>query len=210
MIKTLKSLIIGLGLIVGLVSQANANLIVNGSFEDIGDSVAMRYGKASTWQIYSSIPEWDATQNVEIWNNDFIVPAFDGNRVLELNAHPGNANGVFSIYQEFETVIGQVYNLEFAGRKRQKRADEAFSVEVGNLSESIYNQTWGTWNEYSFQFTALADVSTLTFTSLDGGRDTTGNILDAIVVTTAEVPEPNTLFLMVIAASGLILVRARS
>lgn len=210
MIRTLKSLIISLWLIIGVASQAHANLIVNGSFEDIGDSVAMRYGKASTWQIYSSIPEWDATQNVEIWNNDFIVPAFDGNRVLELNAHPGDANGSFSIFQEFSTIVGQVYNLEFAGRKRQKRSDEAFSVEVGNLSESIYNQTWGTWNEYSFQFTALTDVSRLTFTSLDGGLDTTGNIFDAIVVTTAEVPEPNTLFLMVIAASGLILVRARS
>ncbi len=200
--KNLTKVIAATCLAVLVSGGAQANLIDNGSFEDIGSSVAIGgYGAASTWQIYSSIPEWDASQNVEIWSNNFIVPAYEGNRVLELNAHPGDANGTFSIFQSFMTNIGQTYELTFAGRRRQENSDESFSVSVGDLTDSIYNQAWGYWNEYSYQFTALAALSTLTFTSLDGGQDTTGNIFDDVRVTA--VPAPGSLVLMVIGLAGL-------
>ena len=185
-----------------LSTAAQANLIENGGFEDIGNSVAIGgYGSSSTWQIYSSIPDWDASQNMEIWTNNFIVPAYEGNNVLELNAHPGTANGVFSIYQTFATTVGQEYELTFAGRKRQANSDEAFMVSVADLTESIYNQAWGTWTEYSYNFTATSELSTLTFTSLDGGRDTTGNIFDAVSV--QEVPEPETVAMFCLGLIGL-------
>ena len=185
-----------------LSTAAQANLIENGGFEDIGNSVAIGgYGSSSTWQIYSSIPDWDASQNMEIWTNNFIVPAYEGNNVIELNAHPGQAGGVFSIYQSFETTIGQEYELTFAGRKRQANSDEAFMVSVADLTDSIYNQAWGTWTEYSYNFTATSELSTLTFTSLDGGRDTTGNIFDAVSV--QEVPEPETVAMLCLGLIGL-------
>lgn len=207
--KTFNKLIGTICLSIALCSGAQANLISNGSFEDVGSYTANpNYGSASTWQIYSSLPDWNATQNVEIWNNNFIVPAYDGNRVLELNAHPGNANGSFSIFQEFSTVIGQAYELTFAGRKRQQNSDEAFSFSVGDLAGSVYNQSWGSWNEYSYSFIALSSLSTLTFTSLDGGTDTTGNIFDAVNVTA--VPEPEALALLLLGLAGIAATRRKS
>jgi hypothetical protein len=207
--KTLSKLISATCLSAALCSGVQANLIVNGSFEDIGAGAALGgYGSAATWQIYSSIPEWDASQNVEIWSNNFIVPAYDGNRVLELNAHPGDVNGSFSILQDFATVTGHAYELTFAGRKRQQGSDEAFSVSVGDVVDSIYNQTWGSWNEYNYTFTALSSLSTLTFTSLDGGSDTTGNIFDGVSVTA--VPEPGSLALILLGLAGLVVTRKKS
>jgi hypothetical protein len=207
--KILRNTIATTCLAVLVATGAQANLIQNGSFEDISGAVAIGgYGSASTWQIYSTVPNWDASQNVEIWSNDFIVPAYDGNRVLELNAHPGNANGSFSILQSFATTAGQQYELTFAGRRRQANSDESFSVSVGNLVDSIYNQAWGNWNEYSYQFTANSALSTLTFTSLDNGRDTTGNIFDAISVTA--VPEPGSLALIMLGLAGLAYTRKNS
>lgn len=188
---------------------AQANLIQNGSFEDIGSSTAIGgYGSAATWQIYSSIPSWDASKNVEIWSNNFIVPAYDGNRVLELNAHPGSSNGTFSIFQSFATTAGQTYDLTFAGRRRDANSDESFSLSVGDLVDSIYNQAWGQWNEYSYQFTASSAISTLTFTSLDGGRDTTGNIFDDVKV--SAVSEPGSLALLMLGLAGLAYTRKQS
>jgi hypothetical protein len=185
------------------------NLIDNGSFENVGFSnPSGSYGSNATWQLYSSIPSWDATQNIEIWSNDFIVPAYHGNNVLELNAHPGNANGVFSIFQDFATNIGQTYELTFAGHRRSANANESFSVSVGNLFDSIKNQSSGHWNEYSYQFTAVSTLSTLTFTSFDGGNDTTGNIFDDIRVTTS-VPEPSTLAIFSLAIIGLVARQAK-
>ncbi|MFT5755554.1 MAG: hypothetical protein ACI9LM_000263 [Alteromonadaceae bacterium] len=192
-------------IIIFTASKANAgiiNLVENGSFEDLGTSVALGgYGSRSTWQIYSSISDWQASQNVEIWSNNFIVPAYDGNRVLELNAHRGNVNGKFSIYQSLVTNIGQTYELTFAGRRRQANSDESFSVSIGGLFDSVHNQTSGQWNEYRYQFTALSALSTLTFTSLDGGRDATGNVFDDIRVTA--VPEPSTLAIFALGMIGL-------
>ncbi|MFV1872609.1 MAG: DUF642 domain-containing protein [Oleiphilus sp.] len=192
-----------------IATGAQANLIDNGSFEDVGSSTAIGgYGSASTWQIYSSIPDWDASQNVEIWTNDFIVPAYHGDNVLELNAHPGRSGGTFSIYQSFATNVGQTYELTFAGRRRQANSDESFSVAVGDLVDSVYNQAWGHWNEYSYQFTATSAISTLTFTSLDGGRDTTGNIFDDVRVVTA-VSEPASLALFMLGLAGLVYTRKK-
>ena len=200
--KSLFKVLAGTCLTALISSGVQANLIQNGSFEDIGSSSALGgYGSASTWQIYSSIPDWSASQNVEIWSNNFIVPAYHGNNVLELNAHPGNANSAFSIFQSFNTNVGQTYNLTFAGSRREANSDESFSLSVGNLVDSIYNQAWGSWNEYSYQFTATSAVSTLTFTSLDGGQDTTGNIFDDVRV--SAVSEPGSFALMMLGLAGL-------
>ncbi len=184
-----------------------ANLIQNGSFENVSGSNAIgNYGSASTWQIYSSIPEWDASRNMEIWTNNFIVPAYEGSNVLELNGHPGTGDGAFSIFQSFATVMGQQYELSFAARKRQ-HSTEKFSVSVGTLYDDIVSHELGTWTEFSYIFEATGTMSTLRFSSLDSIGDTTGNLLDDVSI--ASVPEPSIIALFAAGLFGLGFARRR-
>jgi hypothetical protein len=188
-----------------------ANLIQNGSFEDVTGSNAIgNYGSTSTWQIYSSIPEWGASRNMEIWTDNFIVPAYDGANVLELNGHPGTGSGAFSILQSFATVVGQQYELSFAGRKRQNSTEE-FSVSVGTLVGSdlgnlaldydINSHSFGAWTDFSYMFEAIDIMSTLRFSSLDRIDDTTGNLLDDVSI--VSVPEPSIIALFGLGLVGL-------
>ena len=194
-----------------------ANLIQNGGFEDISGSNAIgNYGSTSTWQIYSSIPDWDASRNMEIWTNNFIVPAYEGFNILELNGHPGTGNGAFSIFQSFATVVGQEYELSFAGRKRQDSTEE-FSVSVGTLvgtnlenlalDYDIDSHEFGTWTEFNYIFQATDILSTLRFTSLDRIDDTTGNLLDDVSI--VSVPEPSIIALLAAGLFGIGFVRRR-
>jgi hypothetical protein len=205
LVKRILSVVI---LVAGFATSAQANLILNGSFEDTGDSAALGgFGSANTWQIYSVIPSWEATQTMEIWTNNFIVPAYDGKNILELNAHPATSGGEFSISQNFATQKDQVYKLSFAGRKRQANKNESFSVSVGDFATDILDQASDKWTEYSYQFVATGDSTTLTFTSLDGGRDTTGNLLDAVNV--IAVPEPGPIALISLGLLGLVGLRLK-
>jgi hypothetical protein len=184
-----------------LCSSVQANLILNGSFEDTGTVSP----SSATWQIYASIPNWDNTRGIEIWNDGFIVPAYHGNNVLELNAHSSDISSAYSIFQFFSTVVGQQYELTFAGRKRQSNSDERFSVSVGDLAVSVINQAHGNWNEYSYTFTAAGTSSQLTFTSLDNRSDTRGNLFDEVSV--KSIPEPGSLLLILLGLAGLVVTR---
>ena len=193
-----------------LTATAQASLIKNGGFEDVGtDPADSRFGSSSTWQIYTSIPEWDASANMEIWTNNFIVPAYEGKNVFELNGHPG-PRIAFSIFQDFATVAGKEYELTFAGRKRDKNSDEAFSVEVGDLLDTVVNQDWGKWNEYQYTFTATDTLSTLIFTSLDRIGDTTGNLFDDVKVKAIDVSEPASVLIFGAGVAGLMFSRRKN
>jgi len=199
-LKVIVSSVFSLAVIFSTAVQAN--LIQNGSFENVPGSIDAigGYGSPATWQIYSSIPEWNASRNMEIWTDDFIVPAYDGSNVLELNGHPGTGFGAFSISQSFATVVGQQYELSFAGRKRQN-STEMFSVSVGTLNYDITSHSLGDWTEFSYMFEATAIMSTLQFRSLDSSDDTTGNLLDAVSI--VSVPEPSIIALFGLGLVGL-------
>ena len=185
-----------LGLI--LASSANANLIVNGGFED--NNVA-----AGGWSYFSAadVNGWDGS-NIEIWDHLNGVVAPEGQQHAELNAHPGTGD-IFSIYQTFATVVGQTYDVSFFYSARSS-SSEAFDFSVGNLASLINDHVVGSWSQYANSFVASNAFTTITFTTTD--TSTVGNFLDGVSVTAKHsVPESSSLLLLALGLAGLTLMR---
>ena len=188
------------GVVISLLClSANANLIVNGGFED--NDVA-----AGNWAYFSSaaVNGWDG-DNIEIWDSFSGVAAPEGTQHAELNAHPFDGS-VFSIYQSFATVIGQTYDVSFFYSARVD-ANEQFSFSVDTLSAILNDHVVGSWKQYTGSFVASSALSTITFTTFDAG--TYGNFLDNVIVT-AHVMESNPLVMFLIGFAGLVLIRKRN
>ncbi|TYK65121.1 DUF642 domain-containing protein [Colwellia echini] len=202
--KVINKLIGVFALTVALTGVAQANLIQNGSFEDVGNNTL-----PTTWKYYASIPNWDDTQNVEIWKSGFnSVIADDLNYFLELNAHGGDGTSSYAISQDFATVAGTTYELNFAAQKRSGGGNQAFAVSVGNVTDNVSSHVTGSWTDYSYIFTASSALSTLSFTSLDDINDTTGNFFDDVSINA--IPEPSAIALMLFGLAGLVVARKRT
>lgn len=181
--------------------SANANLIVNGGFED--NNVA-----TGNWGYFSSaaVNGWEG-DNIEIWDHYAGVVAPEGNQHAELNAHPFDGS-VFSIYQNFATVLGQTYDVSFFYSARAS-VNEQFSFSVGSLNAILTDHVVGSWKKYTGSFVASSALSTISFTTYDAG--TLGNFLDDVVVTAkVNVAESSPLVMLLIGLAGLILVRRKN
>lgn len=191
-----------LGAMVGLLCVgANANLIVNGGFED--NNVA-----AGNWAYFSSasVNGWDG-DNIEIWDSFNGVVAPEGTQHAELNAHPFDGS-VFSIYQNFATVVGQTYDVSFFYSARVN-SNEQFSFSAGSLAALLNDHVVGSWKQFTGSFVASSAVSTIAFTSYDTG--TLGNFLDDVVVTAkVSVVESSPLVMLLIGLAGLVLIRRKN
>ncbi|HWV14967.1 MAG TPA: PEP-CTERM sorting domain-containing protein [Cellvibrio sp.] len=179
-----------------LAGSANANLIVNGGFED-------NLVPSGSWNYYSSsdVNGWEGS-NIEVWNNLGGVSAAEGQQHAELNAHPYTGE-VFSIFQDFATVIGQSYDVSFFYRARASE-DEVFAFSVGSLNAILADHTVNAWSRFSDSFIADSELTRLSFTTLDSG--TLGNLIDGVSVE-ATVPEPASVALLAIGLFGLGLAR---
>jgi hypothetical protein len=180
--------------ILAFASSSNANLIVNGGFENN----AVDKG-AWAWFSTSDVDGWGGS-NVEIWGEGFgNIGAYEGKQHAELNAHPGSGSA-FSIFQTFKTQVGQQYNLSFAYGAR-RNVNEKFRVEVSDLNWVINNDKVNEWSLYDDIFTATTSDTTFRFTSVTPVAGTYGNFLDAVSVTS--VPEPGPLALFGLGLAGL-------
>lgn len=186
------------GAIFGLSASASANLITNGSFED--NDIA-----TGTWQWFSAndVNGWNGS-NIEIWDNLFGEAAYEGDQFIELNAHPVPQTS-FSIYQDFNTIVGETYSVSFAYQARNS-TDESFLASIAGASGLITewileDHTTTGWSVLSSSFIADSTTSTIRFTSLDALDDTTGNFLDDVQV--AAVSEPGTFALLGLGMVGL-------
>ena len=204
-VKLLFSWILGVALTGLVATGAQANLIVNGGFED--NDVA-----TGTWAYYSSsaVNGWQGS-NIEIWDTMSGVVAPEGTQHAELNAHP-YMGSLFSIYQTFATVVGQEYDVSFFYSARSS-SDEAFNFSVGDLNLLFNDHVAGTWNQYMGTFVAQNTTTELRFTSTN--TSTYGNFLDDVFVdfhlpNVRAVVEPNSAWLMLLGFVGLLVVRVRS
>ncbi len=175
-------------------ANTQANLIENGGFEtpDIDSVIGQRGSTSATWQYYNAddVDGYSGT-NVELWNSGFLgVDAWEGNQFMELNSH-ANTAGAFTVYQSFDTVIGQSYELSFAYRARRNN-NEAFNLNLGGSTSTLIDNTFtdherGFWSTFTSFFTAEEEQTTLRFTSVTPSQRTVGNFIDGVSV--KSVPE---------------------
>jgi hypothetical protein len=188
-----------------LATTANANLIVNGSFEDAPTGSSL--GGNSSWTFYnaSQVTGWDG-DNIELWIGRK-PNAYEGNYHAELNAHGSNKDN-WSISQTFNTVAGSTYNVFFAYSARSgnsKSSKEVFSVSVDNANWTIDDHVKGTWKTFNGTFVADDTSATITFASVVPYWRTVGNFIDDIRVT--NVPAPGALALLCLGLTSLCFAR---
>jgi hypothetical protein len=184
----------------------NANLVVNGGFEDNAVNT-------NSWKLFNSddVAGWQGS-NIEIWDNLFKFQSYEGSQHAELNSHSGNGQA-YSIFQTFSTEIGSVYDFSFAYSARSN-TNEAFQVDVISGKTNIYSQlvtdhVVKTWSVFDDDFTAVAAQTVLMFTSVTPAKSTLGNLLDDVKViaepklarATTQVAEP---YMPVLFAMGLV------
>ena len=219
--KIIGSMLVGVSALIFGVGPTHANLIVNGGFEETGEATG-------SWFLVSeaNVPGWSSDHRMEFWLTHGIS-SFEGKQHLELNAHSGNVT--YSIWQDFDTEVGAPYQLSFAAAARG-RGPEKFSVDITGTPPGAAAMTQSTqasssdgmgdlvltdqsaldevvelgqrnWEIYSFDFTALAPNSRLTFTAI-APSGTMGNLLDNVNVEV--VPAPSTLAIFLLGSLGLV------
>lgn len=181
-------------LTLGISQSAQANLIVNGSFESgnfvpNGDN-AMSLSSGSTamtgWTVIGDSIAWIDTPN------SFSLTASSGNFFLDLTDYPVSPP-YGGVRQTITTIPFAVYSISFdvgalSGTTQVK-------VSAGNLSDtgsssSVSTETWTTFTSF---FTAQSASTTIDLSGIQAARDFIG--LDNVIVELDHlpntVPEPS-------------------
>jgi choice-of-anchor C domain-containing protein len=190
--------------LVALSMVANAAPFTNGSFEigpAAGTFTTLNNGSTSItgWTVAGSGVDYIGSY----WT------AQDGSRSLDLSAL-----GAGSILQTFDTILNQVYLVNFWLAGNPAGAPPVKSLRVsaaGDQQDYTFNTTGKAtnnmgWVQEQFIFTAASTSTTLSFLSLTSSSY--GPALDNVSVTLDEnvVPEPGTWMML---GGGLVLVGLR-
>lgn len=176
-----------------IAANANATLIVNGSFEE----GVINGGWASVNSTF--VTGWESNKSMEIWRT-YGLTSYDGEQHVELNAA---GSGTWSIWQTIFTEADTWYQISFAAAKRSGTSNNVFTLSVfdGSLV-SLLNETISltqtNWNIFSYRFKATDAMTTVKFTTVSP-TSSAGNLLDNVSV----VPEPGALGLLGLAMVGL-------
>src|ERR1035437_9663465 len=193
-------------------SPAMANIVTNGSFEDLTRFPLANYA----WGMSSALTGWTQGNGdqfeIQVAKN-FLTPAtgyynsfnvaYDGAHYLELNA-----NRLGEISQFLDTIAGQYYRLTFgySGRSDSGYGNDSMAdvywggVKVNpTILDEAPNSGWQTFN---YTLTATGNSTELRFVSLGPtSRSSYGSLLDGISVNA--IPEPET-FALMLAGLGLL------
>ncbi|OZG73106.1 hypothetical protein BTA51_11455 [Hahella sp. CCB-MM4] len=189
----MKSIIASTFLALSLASTAQANLIVNGDFEEPQLS-------GHSWKVFDNIPGWETTMgnSIEIQRNT-IVNAQSGDQYVELDSY-GNSAMTQSLHLE----AGTDYLLSFYYIPRTNRGNNDNGIGVfwdifdGNFDMfdpeneviSIENQTrkeMPEWMKFSAVLHATSSEMALSFAAL-GASNSYGGFIDNVSL--EAVPEP--------------------
>jgi hypothetical protein len=160
---------------VGIAGLAQANLIVNGSFEDPVILPASTVDPG--WLIVNSIPGWQTVEpSVGGWQNVILPPTetngvpgievqnhaagspYDGSNLVELDSYVNSA-----MEQKVDTVQGQSYLLQFAYSPRPGLTGpfnwrDLFPADTTTIEVYWNNQFWATINDSSWTTIAINDT----------------------------------------------------
>jgi len=174
--------VVSLMLCLAIAQTANADLIINGSFEQ--PSVAQYVSGESCG---NSIPGWTAILkgferfNPEIYNTGL---AQNGSYIIDLNTDYGIGGG---IEQTIITEVGKVYTLSFyigsvTGKGRNGTANIVLCVGDTSLTYTMTNATGiVAWQPYYYTFTATSTATKIAFKNFDA-PNTTFSFLDNVSV----------------------------
>ena len=194
---TMKKTLIAATLLASLgAAQADASIVVNGSFEAQAQA-------AGTSSVYQTLPGWTTTggSGIEL-RNQLVGNASDGSNFVELDSYSNSA-----MAQTLTTLAGALYTLSFDYSARAGVGNGSNHIQVLWNGASVATvtadgsaQSGNDWLSYSYSVLGTgSDV--LSFRAI-GVSDSLGGSLDAVAVTAA-VPEPST-YAMLFAGLALI------
>lgn len=183
-------------LLLGPADRSEANLIVNGGFED---------PVQSGWNLYDDIAGWTAGGGdpIEIGlGGIYGVSDFEGANVLELDS-TGNA----TVSQDVTIAEAGIYQLSFLAALRSgvDASSQGFSVALGNLlSFTAPPPGSSVMSPYVFTFNVAAPGTySLSFTGT-GTSDTFGTLVDDVQLQLNGVPDGGaTAMLLGLALAGV-------
>ena len=188
-----------------LTFAAQANLITNGSFEDltgIGSSASGTAGAsldAGEWGVYNTIPGWTTVSGagIELHRTPPSVVggvlAPDGNVYVELDSHPGpNSN---SAMQQSLTLEPGDYQLTFQYRPRtDSNTDNIIEASFNGVTLVTLSGPPPTgWTTSTTTFSYAGGTAPLKFAAL-GTQNTLGGFIDNVKL--VQVPDNGSMMAM--------------
>jgi hypothetical protein len=201
-------------------THADANLIVNGSFENpaVAAGSYMENNIAGWTVVGGTVAVVSGTFSAECC----VFPAEDGNQWVDLTGVTSNA--VEGVEQAVSTTPGTLYTLSFyVGNVYDPTGifgtTSTVDVKLGGINGTLLyvatnnSTTTGTqvWTQFTTTFTATASSTTLDFLNADPSNDNS-NGLDNVVLTgnaSASAPEPSAVGFLLIGLGLFVWMRKR-